>query len=218
MKEIEIKKQEVNKNDGNEISKQALMLVFFFYGMLLILMAVLTKENTLRFWMNSLGILVLIEVLQIIAKSVSSRNFHLFKKFINYLSFFTVEMGTIILCIILGLKFVEYINVIISFDSNSMLLITGFIANFFLYETVLWLRNYLNKRFNFQKEYTEFKKEFEDKYNLVNMLTALATILTFIILASGIEKDSSDIAIEFFFSCSIIYVLLIHYSLKNRKN
>lgn len=210
MKDVEI------RTNGDENSKQAILSVTFFYGMLIMLVAVLTNGSVFGFWMACLGVLVLIEFLQKFTKKCPAT----FINFINYLSLFIIEMGTMILCVALGLKVVELIGVDYNFfnDSKSILLIIGFGVIFLLYELVIGIRYLLSEKLNLQKENSDFKRELEKKYNLVNLLTFFATILTFMILARGLEKSSSDIAIEFFLSCSIIYVLLMHYSLKYRLN
>jgi len=212
-----MKEEDIQKN-GDKIFKKAIVNITTFYGMLMLLMAVLTNEDKLSFWLLGLSAVVLIEALQLIAKTISLGTFGKFTNFFNYLSFSIVEIGTIMICTIFGLLFLDFIKESIYGDSKFILLTSAFMIILILYESILWFRNYLNEKYNFQKEYCEFKRAFEDKYNMVNLLTILATILTFMVLASGIEKESSDIAIEFFLSCSVVYVLLIHYCGKYRLN
>lgn len=220
MKNEKIKKDDEIKENREGNTKRALMLVIFFYGMLFMLVAVLTSENEdkLSFWMYCIGVGILLEVLQMVAKHMSLLKLGKITNLSNYISFFIVEMGTIIICVVISLTIVKNIREHIYDDSKYILLTIGFAIILLLYELILWFRSCLIEKYKIQKEYGEFKKAFEDKYNMVNLMTIPSAILTFMVLASGIEKASSDIATDFFLSCSVVYVLLIHYCGKNRLN
>lgn len=184
------------------------------YGFLFLLLAFLLKNNADKDWNNSsfwyafIGVWILIEVLKIL--SVRLKN----NEWANYVSVALIELGTIIICTVFGLIFVTVLEEVNLINSLSSLVVIGFCFIFFLYE----LSIHIGKVLKYQVGYRKLKKEIEKKYNMVNLLTVLATILTLMVLAKGAETSSKEVLINFFLSSSVIYVLLIHYCFENRLN
>lgn len=188
--------------------------VGLLYGFLFLLLGFLLKNNADKdwnsssFWYAFIGVWILIEVLKILA--VRLKNY----EWANLVSVFVIELGTITICTIFGLIFVTVLEEVNLINSLTTLVVIGFCFIFFSYE----LSIHLGKVLKYQLGYRKLKKEFEEKYNMVNLLTVLATILTLMIMAKGAETSSKEVLLSFFLSCSFIYVLLIHYCFENRLN
>lgn len=193
-------------------SNVAKAFVGLLYGLLFILLAFLLKNNADKNWNNSsfwyafIGVWILIEVLKILAVRLKNHGWA------NNVSVAVIELGTITICTAFGLLFVTVLEEVNLINSLSSLVVIGFCFIFFSYE----LSIYLGKILKYQVGYRKLKKEIENKYNMVNLLTVLATILTFMIMAKGAETSSKEVLVNFFLSSTVIYVLLIHYCFKNR--
>lgn len=186
--------------------------VLLLYGVLLVLIAFLLKINTNKaemdasLWFGLFGILALVGVLKHLVGRMMKKDNKIMVIF-TFTTMVIVEMVTITICTMVGLSVVIKLGEqkIVSLFSTKIII--GFIVIFLLYEFTVLVSN----KFLKENIYKELKRDFEEKYNMVNLITIPSTLLTFIILAKGAESPPEDILIKFFLSCCIVYVLLIHY-------
>ncbi|WDV09289.1 hypothetical protein [Lysinibacillus irui] len=188
--------------------------VMLLYGALLVLIAYLLKissnkewENT-SFWFTIAGAVALVQALKYFCGRLNNSN-------VLIITMILAEMVTISICTMIGLMIATYLVELKIVTSFATVLLIGFAIIYIIYELFAILGRYIP----YNKKYRQLRKEFEEKYNMVNILTILATVLTFLIFAKGAEASSAkDTLMQFFFSCCIVYVLLIHYCWKFKLN
>lgn len=188
--------------------------VIILYGALFILISFLLKFSSnkewenVTFWFTSAGALLLVHSLKYLCGKLNNLR-------VQITTMVLAEMVTILFCTMVGLMISTYLVDLRIVTSFAWVLLIGFGIICILYE----LFGILGRYFPYNKKYRKLKEEFEGKYNMVNLLTIASTVLTFIIFAKGAEASSAEETLmQFFLSCCIVYVLLIHYCLKFRLN
>jgi|GEM_PF-2778657 len=187
--------------------------VMLLYGALLVLIAYLLKissnkewENT-SFWFTVAGAVALVQALKYFCGRLKNSSVLIFTMIL-------AEMVTISICTMIGLMVATYVVELKIVTSLSAVLLIGFAIICIVYELLGIVGNYIP----YNKKYRKLREEFERKYNMVNLLTIASTVLTFMIFAKGAESSAKETLMQFFFSCCIVYVLLIHYCWKFKLN
>ncbi len=224
----EVKAEEKVKVKEEEEGEKGFIAVLLLYGFLGAIIANIFRVYSNQgwaeasFWVAIASSLALIAVLKFVVGNMEKNNNNKNKKIMFFIMLSTwalVEMVTITLCTLAGVFIIFWFSTLKIVSSFSLLIMSGFIIIYGLYEFIVFASSnnfFLKKQLN--NKYKELKKDFEEEYNMVNLLTIPATLLTLFILASGVKSEPEEILIKFFLSCSIIYVLLIHYCWKYRLN
>lgn len=187
--------------------------VMLLYGTLLILISYLLQISSNKewenasFWFTVTGAVVLVQALKYFCGRLKYY-------IVLIITMILAEMVTISICTMFGIMIATYLVEFQIVTSFATVLLIGFAIICIVYEILGILGGYIP----YNKKYRQLRKKFEEKYNMVNLLTIASTVLTFIIFAKGAESSAKETLMQFFLSCCIIYALLIHYCWRFRLN